>query len=533
MTVPAQSSIFSLALQPEKVGDSEFNTAAYEWFRTRTPSISMGTQQMQETFPLETGGPIVPTGSFKSAQFAAGDVAMIPRLKEFIGLILYAMTGNIESQADAVWSTSTDAFASTVTGANAHRFTFNPESSVILPWIATRTRTPGLTPDATYGEICYDAKIANYRLTIPAAGLLGSSVSFVGRKSVYPGPAETDAWAYENTTEDSTSAPISGKGSFKIGGVEYPITAATIELANNLTTPQQELTVGDYHPDDFVPLSRAVTIRIVYKWENPDFYKRILTGAVDGEVWDSIPFIQSTSGATKAFECEFQSPADISGSSPATPYSLKVIADKVVWAIDRGGIQLQAGNIIQVPYIGTVLEPDSGGEYIQFILENDSTYTIPVAAGATDPVLTIDATESYSGTAVAIDSTATLTDADSVDLDGGQVSVIFGGANFNPLDDKLQLDGTNAQFSTLDVQVDDTGFVTIGTIDAAIGAGDNLVITLNSSATPALVQKLLQNIEYDTVGAASRSGEVVTTTVRVADGDGGWSDQGVVTITHS
>lgn len=533
MTVPAQSSIFSLALQPEKVGDADFDVSDYTWYRTRAPQISVGTQQMQEVFPLETGGPIVPTGAFKSMQFTAGTVAMIPRLEEFIGLIFYAMTGRIESDTDASWNTSTNAFASDVTGANAHRFTFDPENTFALPWVAVRTRVPGTTPDKTYGELCWDVKIGSYQLTIPAAGLLGSSVNFVGRKASYPTSAEINAWDYENVTEDSTSAPIAGKGSFKIGGVEYPITSASIELANNLTTPQQEAVVGALHPDDFVALSRAVTIRIVYKWDNPDLYKQILANGADNVDWSPVPFIQDTSGATKAFEAEFQSPANISGASPATPYSLKVIADRVTWQIDRGGIQLQAGNIIQVPYVGTVLEPASGDEYIQFILANDSTYTVPVAAGATDPVLTLDATEAYSGTTLDIDATATLTDADSTDFDGGTVSAIFGGANFNPLLDRIYLDGTNAQFDTLNVQVDDSGWVTIGTIAAAVGAGDNLEITLNSTATPAYIQQLLQNIQYGTTDDTARSGDVVSITARVSDGDGGWSDQDIVTVTHS
>jgi hypothetical protein len=530
MTVPAQSSIFSLALQPNKVGEAVYDESDYTWFRTRAPSIAMGTQQMQEVFPLETGGPIVPTGAFKSAQFAAGDVTMIPRLKEFVGLVLYALCGNITSQADAVWDSATDAFASTVTGANAHRFTFDPDNSFNLPWISTRTRVPGTTPGSTYGEISYDVKIASYSLTIPAAGLLGSSISFVGRKSIYPTAAETEAWVYTNVTEDSTSAPISGKGTFKIGGVEYPITGASIEMTNNLTTPQQEFIVGSYHPDDFVPLSRAVSIRIVYKWDNPDLYKQILTGTTTGTEWDSIPFIQTTAGATKAFEAEFQSPANIGGSSPLTPYGLKVIADKVVWQIDRGGIQLQAGNIIQVPYVGTVLEPDAGDEYIQFIVQNDATYTIPVAAGAADPVLTIAPTLTYAGSQIDIDATATLTDADSVDFNGGFVSMVMAGSEFNPADDLLVEDGVIITLSTLVVSVSAT---VIGTLRTALGAGVNLEMDLAVTATPALLETFFQNIQYHTVGAAARSGDVVTVTSRLADGDGGWSDQDITTITHS
>lgn len=377
MTITAQSSVFSLAVQSAKNGSaSNITVGDLDWYRTRAPRIGIGTIQQQETFPLETGGPIVPTGSFKSGQYPAGDVEMIPRAEEFLGYLLYGATGACDTAEDSVYDSEAETLdAATYTGVNSHRFKFAADGYT-LPWLATRVRVPGATAGDVYGEVHQDMKINSFRLNIPAAGLLGASVGFQGLKSFYPNATAVNAWTYENTTEDSLSAPHSGKGQFLLGGDAYPITGASIELVNNLSSPQQEMVVGSYHPDDAVSISRALQIRIVYKWENPDFYRQLLTGSTSGTEWDSIPFLQDTADAgAKAFEGVFQSPGNIPGVTGGDlPFELKVVANRVVWQIDRGGIELQAGNIIQVPYVGTVLEPAAGEEYLEIYLQNAATY---------------------------------------------------------------------------------------------------------------------------------------------------------------
>lgn len=380
MSVPSQSAVFSVGVQSAKVGDDALNVSTVQWYRTRAPRISAGTVQMQDNFPLETGGPIVPTGTFKSAQYGAGDVEMIPRVQEFIGFLLYGALGDVQSATDATWDTATNAFTSaTETGVNAHRFVFDPASSFTQPWLALRTMTPGATADKNFGQVFADSKVGALQLNIPAMGLLGSTVSFQSRKVTYPPASDVNQWTYQNTVEDSLSAVHAGRGSFLVGGEQLPITNASIQLVNNLTTPEQEMVVGSYHPDDFIAQSREMRVSITVKWQNADFYRKILTGAVDESDWQSLPHILDTNGATKAFEATFYSPGTIPGSNDGSgnplPYMLKIIANRMSWQIDRGGIELRAGEIIQVPYIGTVLEPAEGEEYCEFILHNDATYS--------------------------------------------------------------------------------------------------------------------------------------------------------------
>jgi hypothetical protein len=53
----------------------------------------------------------------------------------------------------------------------------------------------------------------------------------------------------------------------------------------------------------------------------------------------------------------------------STKYSLAITAQKVVWVPD-GPPVLTAGDMLQVRYTGTCLEPDSG-DYFQMVLINE------------------------------------------------------------------------------------------------------------------------------------------------------------------
>jgi hypothetical protein len=60
------------------------------------------------------------------------------------------------------------------------------------------------------------------------------------------------------------------------------------------------------------------------------------------------------------------------------------------------------------------------------------------------------------------------------------------------------------------------------------GFGTNeLVITFNAKATPAVVQQLVRAITFKTVGGAAGQRKVIFT---VSDGDGGVSDEAVKTV---
>ena len=513
MTVPAQSGVFSFTLQSRQLNDDiTFQPDMFDWYRTRAPRIGLGTIQNQEVFPLETGGPIVPTGAYKAGQYGGGDVELIPRAENVLGILLYAALGNVQSYSDQVYDPSSG--GKTVgtpdsTGVNTHIFRFNPSTSFFLPWLACRKFVPGATTAENYGEVYQDAMVGNFRLDIRSSGLLGASLSIQNRAVTYPSVSDVNAWTYANSTEDSTSAPLSNNGSLTIGGEEYPITQMTVELANQLTTPQQEMVVGSNHPDSFVPLSRSLTIRIVVKWNNPDLYRQILTGSTIGEVWDTAPFIVDTSGDVEAFNATFYAPNNIGSTS--YPYMLAITANRIVAQIDGAGVELQAGNIVQVPYTITVLEPASG-DYCRFVLHNEADYTLPDQA-----TLSVDGTVDYSvggATPTAITAAAAYVSGLS-NINGGRlVAEIISGYEDG---DTLTIEDVGTVTNTAgEIAVSATA---IGDATGGTGGAPLLVDFDAAGADNAGVSDVIEALSFDNSGATVGSTRRIRVTVW--DGAGG------------
>ncbi|WP_417459535.1 DUF4347 domain-containing protein [Kordiimonas sp.] len=130
-------------------------------------------------------------------------------------------------------------------------------------------------------------------------------------------------------------------------------------------------------------------------------------------------------------------------------------------------------------------------------------------------------TEGDDATDLDVDSDVTLTDGDSTDFDGGNITIDF--QSGQTADDRLVLDtGTvtlsAGQTAGSTVTVDS---VVIGTIEAGStgGASEDLVITLNSNATPARVQELIGAIQYDNASddAPTDGNRVIRVTVTDSD----------------
>jgi len=361
MSLPAQAGVFAFALQAAKIGrGGTFDPTAVTWHRAKAPAIAIGTIIDDQVFPLEVGGAIVPTGAFRQGVFFAGQATIHPRAEKIFGHLLKATLGAASSVTGVNW------VGTTTVGVNTHIFRFSTASAFFQPWMAVRRMAPGELAADNMGETGFDCKVATLALAIPQMGPLSCQLTMMGRDSIFD---DASTWTYSAAYEDSVSVPQSGNGSFKMSGVEYPLTGAVIEFNNGLTQPQQEMIIGDLRPDDFIAITRSATIRIVYKVENYDLYQKILSGAVDQATWSPFPYIESTVGGTPAFEGIFQSGTNIPTTS--TPYTLRVVANRVMWKTD-GPLQLQAGGIIQQSFTGTVLEPASG-DYFTISLSNNAT----------------------------------------------------------------------------------------------------------------------------------------------------------------
>lgn len=359
MPIPVQSVTFGFGLQAAKVGkDGTFDDSGISFYKLRTPRVSVGTIQDQQVFPPEIGGALTPNGAYKQMMFFGGDFDVIPRLETSIGVLLKAAMGDVTTTTDA------DYDGTAITGLNSHLFKFASDGFT-LPYLAVRRLIPADTGSA-HGETGFDCRVNSLRLTIPAMGKLAARAVVVGRDAVYD---DGSTWSWENAAYESfVNTPDAGSGFFKIDGTEYNVAGAVIDLNNGVMRPQDGMIVGDFHPADLDVMGpRGATIRLVYRWQDPELWNQLHTGAVDGTSWSPLPFISET-GASKAFEGYFCAPDNLATPVPATPAGIHIVANSVVWAAQP--MELRAGGLIQQTILGTVLTPDSG-EYLEIALDND------------------------------------------------------------------------------------------------------------------------------------------------------------------
>jgi hypothetical protein len=322
----------------------------------------MGAQQSVRPLDPEVGGALTPTGVYKDQAFFGGIADLIPRMKT-AGILLYGAMGAKATTADSAFGTSN-------TGVYTHKFTFDTSNPASQPWMSFRKMTPGNVASNNYGETGFDCKINALRLTFPARGKMAMRVSVVGRDFVLD---DASSWTWANSTYDGTSLiPEVGRGYMKIGGTEYPSIGAQLDIVNGLTTPDDEMVIGDFNPDDFIAQTRSAVIRTTYKWENEDLYRAILTGTATGTDWNSLPFFTG-SGSNDAVELFFEAPGQVPGAATAVNYGIKIRAEKVAWQV-KGAPALQAGGIVVLNLIGTVVQPDSGDYLtVEIINENDGS----------------------------------------------------------------------------------------------------------------------------------------------------------------
>lgn len=245
----------------------------------------------------------------------------------------------------------------------SHDFQFASDTSS-LPWVTVNKYVPGTTP---LWEIGLDNKVVSARFNFPQNGIVSSRFDFLGRQPDWTTPVRSPTW--NAAMEDYPSVPITCDvdGGLLLpnsyySATELPITALSITMANNLTSPQQEMIIGSPYPDDFVPLSRAATIQATLKWADPQLYLDIMTNSVTGTGWSSTPW-------TSNLDVTISAPGIIPGNV-STKYSIEIKAATVMWNV-AGPPNLAGGDIVMLPLIGTVLEPTSG-VYLEIIVANET-----------------------------------------------------------------------------------------------------------------------------------------------------------------
>ncbi|MBW4696256.1 MAG: DUF4347 domain-containing protein [Lyngbya sp. HA4199-MV5] len=202
-----------------------------------------------------------------------------------------------------------------------------------------------------------------------------------------------------------------------------------------------------------------------------------------------------------------------------------------------------AGGATSATLIASVIndslaEPDetiqltlTGGLGYTLATSNSSTLTIAANDNNAAPVVTLSgAAVSFAenGSATTIDTTASVTDTDSVDFNSGTLTASFS-AN-GTVDDRLAINNEGTGVGQIGVSGGNVtyGGTTIGTFTGGVGTTP-LVVTFNSSSSPAAAQALLRNFTYGNVSDAPSTSDRTLSLV-LTDGDGGTSTTANKTI---
>lgn len=353
MTVPASEGIFSFGPQSAK------GTLASTWYRHKATRVNIGPQQVVQQFPPEIGGGLHPTGAFKQMAYGAGQAMLLPRLENVIGWLMYASVGTLSTLANDP-------------EAGMYRHTFSPPSSHSdMKWMSVRREIPGATGDNdNIGDILLDCRVVGMRFALAPGGILTNALTVVGREPSLSRDG-IDSWAYGNTYERYPSVPLAHQGSIKLGGHEEAATNLVVDLVNAYTTPAEEMIIGSPHPDDYVLQQQTLTVSFTHKWNDPDLFKKILTGSKQesgGKIaWDPTVY-------TDAFELDIRSPGNATGKS--NPWRLVVSAPELSWQY-AGPPELVGGGWLSIGITGVAQEQVTGDDF-QFDLYNlTSAYAWP------------------------------------------------------------------------------------------------------------------------------------------------------------
>jgi hypothetical protein len=329
------------------------------WHRGHT--ISMAVVEFTRMYDAEVGGTLLPGGGFKAGYALAGEIEITPRLDANIGWLLYAFAGRVSTSGDAGVG-YTHKFPGAVL-----------DNEVPNKWITIRRVIPA-DEDADYlGEVFQDCKVTAVAIVVGAGNTLRMRLSFEGLTLGTPVLNPYDnGWTVEN--EDFDTVPVAMEGSFthSDGSTITNASNVTVGASLNVPDPQRELVVGSYSPRAITVLGRTVTASCTFFYDDPDMYRKIVYGAVDGVTWT--PEIWEGGGD---FELIFKTPGTPVGTGDDVQGEIGFSATRMFWT--QRPLDLEAGSIMMYQQVGTVVDSsdDGNGDWTLWIKNDKATYTWP------------------------------------------------------------------------------------------------------------------------------------------------------------
>lgn len=373
MSVSSQRGHIAWAIQTAKFGTSTgFATANLvgPYYKHRAESVSLGVNDLYDVLPLEVGGSLFVNSSYKNGAFVAGGARLFSRLQESIGYLIHATAGE-RTVVTAGNGTTTP---------HKTRFRVKPTDETQMPWIALRKFTPAMSGASGMSEDFIDCRVNMLTISVPAMGPVMMEFTVIGRKPEANdiAPGLDGSLGNDNDFENGTGLAHGCKGVITLSnfqGLNKPFaanadgkfTSAQIMIANNISQPDQQMIIGSYHPDDLTPLSRAVQIRLIYKWQDPKLYKQLYYNGGTGTDIQWSPVVGNSPISILS-----ASVSNIPGTS--SPYSFEFVAQDVDWTMTPP--QLAGNNLLFCEFTGIVKGGNNGATPTWYIdLVNMNNYS--------------------------------------------------------------------------------------------------------------------------------------------------------------
>lgn len=364
MAITAQSGAIGMSINAGGAKDG----ANASWHRVRALATDMSILDDTRIGPGEIGGIVTPTMPYKAGYSVAGGMTVMPRLKETFGWYLLAALGE-----DAV-TTGKDIDDTSVVGLNKHVMSFKTTDSAFVPYVSFRKLIPNPTAGDILGEIYKNCKILGLTMDFPGEGPLQFRIDAAGLDFTL---AENPSWTWAAAYEDWQSVPIScvTGGTVKatpLGASEQTldVVSASVSLVNAPLDFRQEKKFGSPLLDGITVVNRAVTFDMIVKWNNPNLYQEMLTGAAAGTAWTASPFVAKVEITALTSKLIGTAPLNV-------PWKVRVSCPEVNLA-QVGGVALVASQSLMMRLRGTAIEPGSGSyASVTFHNEKATAYAIP------------------------------------------------------------------------------------------------------------------------------------------------------------
>lgn len=353
------------------------------WRWHQALNVEIAPQQLQAPLPMQVGGPLLPSGTYKGGAWAQGAVQLFPRFSNsHLHWLLWSALTSFSSSRVKYTAVDKDAWdylyggGSTLAGTYSASGDFTPSATgtsrnSINRYLALKRLLPPDEAGNYWGETIQDARVSAIVFEAGPGTPLRMTAGFVGRiPTLYdgtdvmtspPGGTIKTAWRpeYISLSGDIPGLPNSDVLTSCVGtmllptgvAMDYSAVDVTIALSPSMTTPMQERILFSYYPESFNITGWNIAINLTIKKGVYQIYDEIFFGGDTAE-WSASPWVGG-----EPFQIIFQSATNTLISN-TKPVEMEVYAKTIRWSMEP--LTTAAGQIVAARITGIVEAPSDG-----------------------------------------------------------------------------------------------------------------------------------------------------------------------------